>query len=723
MNQRYELAITTTFGRMLAALPSKAQEQVWRKLPELQADPYPDGTERKQRMENFDDVYRWRVGKYRVFYRIANSRIILMAIEHRRDAYRHDTLPSDDQLILIEPDDQFEPPTLGDSAPADGDVEPLPAVPTSPPGDPLPRPLAEPELARLGVPADQCGPLAACRTVDELLEVLERLPPAIADRVLALALGTTLEEVLDDPVLLLDELPPSFVDVLRGHVPLHYLLDPSQEEALQRIRNQDGPFLVTGPPGSGKTLLGLLAISPLLARARQRGNPQPRALFVTFTRTLTRTLERLARVHLSAADRLAVAFKTLDSLVNDLAPDALLADGPAVVTLVAQARQRAFTRPLSPDPARDRKLAGSLHRITNLYIQEEIEEVILGRGLRTLEEYRAADRTGRQLPLNANQREAIWCVYETLSDLLREQGLFLREERRQLAWETVRQDPAVTRYDVVVVDEVHDLSLTALRLLHELCRHPEALLLLGDTGQSIYTRTVRWDLLRAEFPGLVSIELSTGHRCPPEIAAAAEAYRAALPLDDSRGESSAVTHRRRPGRARPLLVLLSRWDAWPDALARCLAERLRELRLTSGHAAVLVPTNQLADAASEALWARGFEVEHVRAGQDLSQGSGVKLLTWHNAKGLEFALVLLVLPDWEPPPAGWSDCEVDEVRESIALWRRTVYVAMTRASRALVVLRPQHGTSALLEGFPATVWESVTFASESTDAPSDGLPF
>jgi superfamily I DNA/RNA helicase len=113
----------------------------------------------------------------------------------------------------------------------------------------------------------------------------------------------------------------------------------------------------------------------------------------------------------------------------------------------------------------------------------------------------------------------------------------------------------------------------------------------------------------------------------------------------------------------------------------------------------------------------------VRAGQDLSQGSGVKLLTWHNAKGLEFALVLLVLPDWEPPPAGWCNCEVDEVRESIALWRRTVYVAMTRASRALVVLRPQHGTSALLGGFPATVWESVTFASESTDAPSDGLPF
>lgn len=235
MCQRYELAITPTFGRMLAALSSKAQEQIWRKLPELQADPYPDGTERKQRVENFDDVYRWRVGKYRVFYRIANCRVILMAIEHRRDAYRHDTLPSDDQQILIEPDDQFELPTLGDSAPADGDVEPLPAVPTSPPGDPLPRPLAEPELARLGVPADQCGPLAACRTVDELLEVLERLPPAVADRVLALALGTTLEEVLDDPVLLLDELPPSFVDVLRGHVPLRYLLDPSQELSLIHI--------------------------------------------------------------------------------------------------------------------------------------------------------------------------------------------------------------------------------------------------------------------------------------------------------------------------------------------------------------------------------------------------------------------------------------------------------------------------------------------------------
>jgi len=722
MCQQYELAITSTFGRMLAALSSKTQEQVWRKLPELRADPHPDGTDQKQRVEKYDDVYRWRVGKYRVFYRIANCRVILLAIEHRREAYRQDTLPLDDEQILVEPEEQLEPSALGDAGPADGGGELPPLESAPPPGELLPRPLTEPELARLGVPAELCGPLAACRTADELLPLLERLPSGIADRVLTLAFGTTLEETLDETVLVLDQLPASFLELLRGDVQLRYLLDPSQEEALQRIGSTDGPFLVTGPPGSGKTLLGLLALSPLLARARQRGEPQPHALFVTFTRTLARTLERLARVHLPAPDRLAVVVKTLDSLVNDLASDAPLADGQTVDTLVAQARQRAFARPLSPDPVHDRKLAASLRRVTNRYIREEIEEVILGRGLSTLEEYRATDRTGRQLPLTANQREAIWRVYESLSDLLREQGLFLAEERRQLAWETARQDPAVTRYDVIVVDEVHDLSLTALRLLRELARYPEALLLLGDTGQSIYTRTVRWDLLRTEFPGLVSIELSTGHRCPPEIAAAAEAYRAALPLDDHRGKS-AVTHRKRPGRSRPHLVLLPRWEAWPDAVARCLAERLRELRLTTGHAAVLAPTNQLADTTAEALRARGFEVEYVRAGQHLSQGSGVKLLTWHNAKGLEFALVLLLLPDWEPPPAGWSDCDLGEVRESIALWRRTVYVAMTRASRALVVLRPQHGTSALLEGFSPEFWETRTDSDETPEAPPETLLF
>lgn len=49
----------------------------------------------------------------------------------------------------------------------------------------------------------------------------------------------------------------------------------------------------------------------------------------------------------------------------------------------------------------------------------------------------------------------------------------------------------------------------------------------------------------------------------------------------------------------------------------------------------------------------------------------------------------------------------------MALWRRAAYVAMTRAIRALVVLRPAEGTSLLLAGFEAPEWQKTTWENDA----------
>lgn len=80
-----------------------------------------------------------------------------------------------------------------------------------------------------------------------------------------------------------------------------------------------------------------------------------------------------------------------------------------------------------------------------------------------------------------------------------------------------------------------------------------------------------------------------------------------------------------------------------------------------------------------------FIGELALAGQSVIEGPGVRVLTIHAAKGLEFRAVALVgmnegtLPDYR-----------NRVRDSdVADERRITYVAVTRASRALLITRPR----------------------------------
>ena len=721
MCDHYRLAMTESFGRSLAGLPRKIQELIWRRLPELRGDPHPDGSNNKMRLEQYPDVYRWRVNEYRVFYRIdPECLVILLSIEHRKDAYRQDALPLGKGYIIIrEPHD--EDLALHQAAPAP-ENESL----AEPPERPLQRPFTKTELERLGVPPEFHDALLACRTEDELLEIAERLPDErLTRRVLDLACGVELDELLDEAIYSFDESRP-VQDLLTGRARLELVFDDSQREVLQAIATQEGPYVITGAAGTGKTLVAIRALEEFASKI---DDADARFLFVTYTRTLAEFARQMIRSSLSPQTRFRTEIKTLDALVTELCPD--IPQGNVLRDLQARpwvqtARVQAFERPLSPDPQRDRQLAASLRRITPEYLLDEMTEVIIGRGLTRLDEYLAADRTGRRLPLQRIQREAIWVLYETLTDRLRAENLFLHEELRQLALDRIRNDPEIRRYQVVVVDEVQDLSPVAVRLLQALCFDPGRFVLVGDEEQSIYLRCFGWQLIVQELERgdaldararrqVVRLSLRTSHRCPPEIAAAVRAYRNAVPDTTTRTEPP--LDRKRSGRRRPLALTLARWETWQTVLPEELRRLRQEQRLPWDHCAVLVPRNQDADAVEAALRHAQIPTERVGRGQPLSTQPTVKILTWHNAKGLEFPAVFVLFPDWEPPPAGFSDPPIDEVEESIRLWRRAAAVALSRATQHLVVLRPAVGRSALLSGLESDVWER-----RSVELPETGEP-
>jgi len=82
----------------------------------------------------------------------------------------------------------------------------------------------------------------------------------------------------------------------------------------------------------------------------------------------------------------------------------------------------------------------------------------------------------------------------------------------------------------------------------------------------------------------------------------------------------------------------------------------------------------------------------------------VKILTLKSAKGLEFPVVALAgFTDGAFPviPKGTPDEAIEEI---MTRERRTLFVGMTRAMRALLIILPAENPGALLQNFDPKLW-------------------
>ena len=83
---------------------------------------------------------------------------------------------------------------------------------------------------------------------------------------------------------------------------------------------------------------------------------------------------------------------------------------------------------------------------------------------------------------------------------------------------------------------------------------------------------------------------------------------------------------------------------------------------------------------------------------------GVKVISLKGAKGLEFPIVALAgFLDGDYPMIVKGTPE-DEISETLARERRTLFVGMTRAMRALLVIVPGGNSSLLWDNFDSHLW-------------------
>jgi len=84
---RYDVLFTRSARKELERFPPRIAGKVLRRIEALGEDPRPTGC---RKLTGADDLWRIRIGDYRVLYEIRDEKLLvdILAIRHRSEAYR-----------------------------------------------------------------------------------------------------------------------------------------------------------------------------------------------------------------------------------------------------------------------------------------------------------------------------------------------------------------------------------------------------------------------------------------------------------------------------------------------------------------------------------------------------------------------------------------------------------------------------------------------------------
>lgn len=441
-------------------------------------------------------------------------------------------------------------------------------------------------------------------------------------------------------------------------------LHPTQAGIVHRTFT--GPARIRGAAGTGKTSVGLHRIA-WLASTRPG-----RFLVTSFVKTLPPMLgAAYARLSPSTVDR-------VDFLHAHIVATALLKE--AGIKSQADSGKAAFTAAWR----REGESLGSTG-LTKEYFREELQHVIKGRALSSLDEYLAVERVGRRTPLQPETRRVVWRLYERYEAELAERGVqdftdVLRKARDVAL--SLQQSP----WRGVLVDEAQDLPLVGLQMLHALAGgdRSDGLLLVGDGQQAIYPGGFKLGEAGISVAGR-GVVLKVNYRNTVEVLAAAKAVVMNDSYDDldllgqdGDRDTEVVRHGDVP------VVAVFDSLAEHDAALLWDIEGLLARGVPASSIAVLCQTNALAEEYAAVLAGAQVPTALLKDGPG-DADDAVIVGTWFRSKGMEFPHVFMPQADRRSKliTGGGEAAEAEKAE----LFRRQQYVAMTRARDTLWVGR------------------------------------
>ncbi len=528
----------------------------------------------------------------------------------------------------------------------------------------------EAQLRMLGVPEELVPAVKDAETLDDVL-ALPNLPQHAQDYMLDVATSPTMRTVLFNPSQLLYR---TRLDRLEGYFEGHIkkLMLNLEADQQQYVDMRNVPLhLLKGTAGSGKTTIGIYRAIRLAEEGRQ-------VLIVTYGRTLTRVTKRLIEEMIGPLPT-NLEVKTAHSvMLAELGARFQVPGKPQIASarhLLVEALKEVRASENAQVLKRDEK-----------FFSEEIQGVIKGLGLGSVEAYKAVRRYGRKTALGPAQREAVWKVYQAYQRRMDAVGL---REWPDAALMILRRAPGEKLhklYDDIIVDEAQDLKPVDLRVLHSLVAPRGTMMALGDAAQTLYSRGFSWVQAGISARGRTSI-LRINYRNTCQVAEAAAQLIAHNELMRASNEYVDPQWTKREG-PRPQLLTSKTSHGQIDLVYRRILELLDTQICRPSDIALLCPDDSSCESYKQILVGNGLRAA-LRTDDDFDiLEEQIKVMTIHSAKGLEFPVVFLMGLSEGTLPRETREAGQDEEEARLELERQRMlcYVGMTRAADLLFLV-------------------------------------
>ena len=550
--------------------------------------------------------------------------------------------------------------------------------------------LSDEELFTIGVPRPLIPSVRAIKSDSSLEALTDYLPPDCRDVLFGVAMGMTIDEALDEMLgvseidektviegggdfthfnetanfdLVLVEGEEHLKDILSASMEeWRIFLHPYQRKLVEWHPPSNGPMNINGAAGTGKTV-ALMHRAVFLAREMER--PKDQVLLTTFTTNLSISIK---------------------SMINRLGPD--VAGRIEVTNLHALARTICLRSGWKGRIAQEDDLQDIWDEIwldpnlTDLpmsreELKKEYSLVIDPNGIDEEEKYLTTVRSGRPR-ISRKQRRAAWPIFRAFQRGLKKRNLLTFEGAIHQARLAIEQGN-FQKFAHVLVDEIQDFSLEALRLIRALSPIDEGtrdpLCTAGDGHQRIYRTKIPLSRAGIDIRGR-SRRLKINYRTSEQIRKFAQRILKGMEIDDLDGGQAVIVgdHSAFKGPEPEIEACTSVKDE-ADKVVNWVKKLLDEHGLATHEICVTPYKPEIRSALTAAeIITHQLKPREDDPGSDIP---GVRLGTIKRIKGLEFRAVALACGD--------KNDAMNHLDDAGPLEKCERYVASTRAREYLLV--------------------------------------
>ena len=442
-------------------------------------------------------------------------------------------------------------------------------------------------------------------------------------------------------------------------------------EQLPLISNpRPGVRLIRGAAGSGKTTTALLMLRQLADFWSRRNSRQGligdiNILVLTYNRTLKAYIEELAKQQISNTHGINLKVSTFSKWAMDIMPLSVIINEWERKEKIAELSSGL---PLKAD-----------------FILDEIE-YILGRfRTSTIMDYLECRRDGRGTSPGMGK-----ALRQSLLDHVVYPYIQWKIDLRESDWNDLAlallDEQVETSYQIIVADEVQDLSANQIRAIMHYADDPSSIVFIMDAAQKIYPRGFTWT--EAGVTINYSHRLKENHRNTKEICQLALPLLTGLDIGDD-GTFPDFNSCARSG-IKPIMIK----GLYNEQVSYVINHIASNIDLRDQSIAFIKPQGgHWFDYLKSRLSYSGLHfVEITRQAEWPTGSENIGLSTMHSAKGLEFDHVFLLGLNDEVTPHG--DEEGDTTFENL---KRMLAMAITRAKESVILGYKPGEASGLLE--------------------------